>query len=103
MRNALFVPLIVRLVSWDKAQVSAPQSVAPESPLAAKAALEQARAAFKSQDWARSETLFRQCLKSGVEEAECRLHLARICNGREDWAGALEHWQWLSANTPRRI
>ena len=61
------------------------------------------RAAFKAGDHVSSERDFLAALAFGVEETDCRLHLARIFNARQDWQKSIEQWLWLRDNDPDRL
>lgn len=61
------------------------------------------RSAFKAENYALGERLFVQALSAGADEADCRLHLARIYNHLKNWDKALEHWQWLQSHTPGKL
>lgn len=58
------------------------------------------RTAFRAENYVVSERVFLQALSAGADEADCRLHLARIYNHLKDWNKALEHWQWLRSHKP---
>jgi len=65
--------------------------------------VDKGRAAFKAEDYERSEQLFLEALAAGADERTCRLHLARIYNNRSDWSGALDQWLWLREREPGQL
>lgn len=65
--------------------------------------INEARAAFKAQDFDGSERLFLDALESGADGQTCRLHLARIYNSRSEWAKALAQWRWLHEREPGEL
>lgn len=65
--------------------------------------VDKGRAAFKAEDYERSEQLFLEASAAGADERTCRLHLARIYNNRSDWSGALDQWLWLREREPGQL
>lgn len=61
------------------------------------------RAAFTAGDYEQSQRNFVAALALGIEEADCRLHLARIFNTWQDWQNSLEQWTWLRDHDPGRL
>lgn len=76
----------------------------PDEEIAPGAAiLNEARAAFKEEDYARSEALFLRALEMGADEATGRLHLARIYNLEQNWPKAQTQWKWLRNHLPASV
>jgi glycosyltransferase involved in cell wall biosynthesis/tetratricopeptide (TPR) repeat protein len=82
---------------------TAPIEASEGEPSAATALFDEGRAAFRVEDYARSEESFLAALRAGADEAVCRQHLARIYNLEEEWPKALEEWKWLRDRDPSKI
>lgn len=69
----------------------------------ARIELDLAKAAFKLNDYRRSEAGFLAALAAGSDAALCHQHLARIYNSERNWAKALEQWEWLRNDDPAGV
>jgi len=67
------------------------------------ATFDEGRRAFAAGDYARSEGILLAALAAGANQRDCRLHLGRIYNLRQQWPKALEHWEWLRNRQPRAL